>query len=104
MMANNEARLGVHILTQQPRTNYMVTDSFLVSFDNGYGASIIIGAVSFDRWELAVLHNGHICYQTPITSDVLRVNQFSDFEPLLDLIAQLPQTPTCNHERSYDAD
>lgn len=99
-----EARLGVHILTQQPHTSYMIHDSFLVSFENGYGASMIIGPVSFEHWELAVLHNGKICYATPITSDVLRVNAFEDLEPVLDAIAGLPSNPTCNHERAYQDD
>lgn len=99
-----EARLGVHILTQQPRSSYMIHDSFLVSFENGYTASMIIGPVSFEHWELAVIHNGKICYSTPITSDVLRVNQWDDLEPILDTLAGLPHDPNCTHERVYQDD
>ena len=51
-----------------------------VDFDNGYGASIVCHDMSYggpfvegenNVYELAVLHNGHLCYDTPITDDVL---------------------------------
>jgi hypothetical protein len=43
----------------------------IVSFENGYGASIISGPYSYGV-ELAVLDSeGHLTYDTPITSDVL---------------------------------
>ena len=44
-------------------------------FDNGYGASVIMhqGSYGFSKglWELAVLENGELCYDTPITNDVI---------------------------------
>ncbi len=52
----------------------------VVDFDNGYGASIVCHDMSYggplvegerNVYELAVLHNGHLCYDTPITDDVL---------------------------------
>ena len=47
----------------------------LYSFPNGYGASVIRHRGSYGSsmglWELAVLHNGVLCYETHITSDVL---------------------------------
>ena len=51
-----------------------------IDFDNGYGASIVCHDMSYggpfvegesNVYELAVLHNGHLCYDTPITDDVL---------------------------------
>lgn len=45
-----------------------------VSFDNGYGASIITGDGAYTSgsdYELAVLKDGKLCYDTPITDDVL---------------------------------
>ena len=39
---------------------------------NSYGWSII--SMGGDRFELAVLLNGSICYNTDITSDVVRGN------------------------------
>jgi len=44
-------------------------------FPNGYGASVIKHDMSYggkrDLWELAVLKNGELCYNTSVTSDVL---------------------------------
>ena len=50
--------------------------AYRFSFANGYGASVIKHSGSYghdeDLWELAVLDStGDLCYDTPITSDVL---------------------------------
>jgi len=68
-----------------------------VFFPNGYGASIITGAMfytSYDApYELAVLHGdaekSSLCYDTPITNDVLGYQTASDVERTLDEIASL---------------
>lgn len=68
----------------------------LYSFPNGFGASVIKhkGSYGFEsgKWELAVLKGEDICYDTPITSDVLGhlndpevdryLKQISDLEPV----------------------
>ena len=45
------------------------------TFDNGYGVSVICGDLFYsngvDTYELAVLKDGKICYDTPITDDVI---------------------------------
>ena len=45
------------------------------SFPNGYGASVVKHSYSYggkdNKWELAVLKDGGLCYDTDITSDVL---------------------------------
>ena len=39
-----------------------------LEFENGYGVSVIdMGSLK----ELAVLHNGRLCYDTPIADDVI---------------------------------
>ena len=48
---------------------------YRAKYPNGYGVSIIkhhysIGG-NHDKWELAVLNGGTLCYSTPITDDVL---------------------------------
>ena len=57
----------------------------LYSFENGYGASVIQHNGSYGneigKWEIAVLDNsGGICYDTPITDDVLGHLSFGDVE------------------------
>lgn len=47
----------------------------VIEFENGYGASVIKGRNTYGGkeglYELAVLKNGNLCYDTEITSDVL---------------------------------
>lgn len=44
-------------------------------FDNGYGVSVVCGDLFYsngmDTYELAVTKDGYICYDTPITNDVI---------------------------------
>jgi hypothetical protein len=46
-----------------------------INFDNGYGASIVKSTFSYggnqDLYELAVIKDNAICYDTPITDDVI---------------------------------
>ena len=46
----------------------------LLEFDNGYSVSVIYGGSSYSTtgtYELAVLKDNAVCYDTPITDDVL---------------------------------
>jgi len=46
-----------------------------LEFDNGYGVSVINGVNAYtdndDKYELAVMLDGHICYDSSITNDVV---------------------------------
>lgn len=46
-----------------------------MDFPNGYGVSVITGSMFYSTpdtpYELAILKNGRLCYDTPITDDVL---------------------------------
>ena len=48
---------------------------YLADFDNKYSISIIKHSGSYgreeDKWEIAVLHNGELCYDSPVTDDVI---------------------------------
>ena len=48
---------------------------YVASFDNGYGISIVKHKYSYgsedDMWEIAVMKGEEICYDTPITDDVI---------------------------------
>lgn len=47
-----------------------------LTFENGYGISVLLGGYGIysngvDTYEVAVLHNNELCYDTHITDDVL---------------------------------
>lgn len=48
----------------------------VMNFDNGYGVSVVFGEIFYsngiDTYELAVLKDGELCMDSPITNDVLR--------------------------------
>ena len=75
----------------------MKTKQAIIFFDNGYGASIIIGPETYggekDLYELAVLKGNkdkaELCYDTPITDDVLGHLTPEDVEKLLIEIREL---------------
>lgn len=62
-------------------------------FPNGYGASVIRHDFSYGGkdglWELAVLNNGDLCYNTHITNDVLGYLSDADVKSTLKEIEQL---------------
>jgi len=69
---------------------------FIYKFDNGYGASLVWGPYAHGELEMAVLTFGSdgswdLCYDTPITDDVLGYLSYDEVEPLLDQIAALPR-------------
>jgi hypothetical protein len=65
-----------------------------VDFANGYGASVIIGRGSYGGedglYELAVMKDGSLCYDTPITDDVVGRLSEQDVTELLARIEALP--------------
>jgi len=69
---------------------------YKAEYPNGYGASIIRhnGSYGNDRglWELAVLQGGALCYDTPITNDVLGWLTEEEVNETLDKIKELPQS------------
>lgn len=69
---------------------------WLFRFDNGYTASVIKHRHSYggDKglYELAVLRNGVLVYDTPITDDVLGHLTWGDVANLLDDVAALPKS------------
>lgn len=47
----------------------------VMEFDNGYGVSVITGSIAYGGdqglYELAVLKGASLCYDTPVTDDVI---------------------------------
>lgn len=79
--------------------NFRLDESFFqprligrFDFDNGYTASVI--CIEPDapnrRYELAVIHDGLLCYDTPVTNDVVGHCNVAEIEDLLEQIACLP--------------
>jgi len=65
-------------------------------FPNGYGASVISGPCTYGGevglWELAVMDaSGRLCYDTPITNDVIGWLTEQDVARTLTSIAALPR-------------
>lgn len=67
-------------------------------FENGYGASVICHDGSYggpykkggpNQWEIAVLKDGEICYDTPITDDVIGRLNDPQVDDILRKIARL---------------
>jgi len=65
----------------------------IASFDNGYGASVVKTPYTYGGrdglYELAVLNNDGIAYDTPITNDVLGYLSEKDVTEVLIKIQQL---------------
>ena len=65
-----------------------------ISFENGYGASIICKPISYGgdakMFEIAVLKFGKICYDTPVSYDVEGYLDFKDVIEVLHEIRELP--------------
>lgn len=63
-------------------------------FENGHGVSVVRSPYTYGGseglYELAVFHDGCLCYQTPITSDVLGWLSEDDVTNTLVSIAALP--------------
>lgn len=70
----------------------------IIEFNNRYGASIVCHDMSYggpfeigksNLYELAVLYDGHLCYDTPITNDVLGWQTIEEVNETLNKIKEL---------------
>ena len=99
----------------------------ILTFKNGYGASIIPEyhypsedetgddyKKTMDRvmnrkvipgiFEVAVFYNGELCYDTPITNDVLRRQNDPEVQRVVEMIQRLENMTIHHlHEEDYDA-
>jgi len=77
--------------TQQTHGGWQVT----YKFENEYAASIVQHDYSYGcedgEWELAVLYKGSLCYDTPVTNDVLGHLKEHELKPILEQIKALPK-------------
>jgi len=67
----------------------------VMNFENGYGISVLVGSCFYTsksgRYECAVLFNGKICYDTPITDDVIGHCTIGDITRIMKQIQELPK-------------
>lgn len=64
------------------------------TFDNGYSVSVVSGDIFYTApgqpYEMAVLHNGALVYDTPVTDDVLGYLTADDVTRHMAEVAALP--------------
>jgi hypothetical protein len=69
-----------------------------ITFDNGYTASVVRGDHTYGGseglYELAVIYNGEIVYDTPVTNDVVGWLTEGDVTEKLNEVACLPRRGT----------
>jgi len=67
--------VGADNLPISIRDDYKNAKHATITFDNGYGVSVIFGKCFYsngvDTYEVAVTKEGRLCYDTNITSDVI---------------------------------
>jgi len=75
-------------------------------FPNSYGASVICNPWSYGGkeglYELAVLHDGQLCYATSVTHDVEGNLTEEDVFVLLNQIADLLPNSKCTHKHKWE--
>ena len=74
----------------------------VMEFENGYGVSVVCGkylystprtnlyaASMYEAYEVAVLKNGSLCYDTPITDDVIGYASTEKVSEVMELVQNL---------------
>lgn len=81
----NDLKFEPHSVAKSGLQGYKDAKQAIEKFENGYGVSVLLGSCFYsngkDTYELAVLFNDEITYQTEITDDVmgyLSENEVSD--------------------------
>lgn len=70
-------------------TDHMGISRASLELPNGYGISVVHGEYTYsdeNTFEVGILHNGKLCYDTPITNDVLG---YQTPEDIVNIINQL---------------
>lgn len=69
----------------------------IVAFSNGYAASVVSNQYSYGGnkglFEVAVMYDGEIVYDTPVTNNVIG---FLDFKGVADTLVQIENLPYRN--------
>lgn len=89
-----ELNYTTEVLDLRPYADLAVHRRWRIQFPNKYGASIVGGGPGAygdgnKTFEVAVLYDGNICYDTPITNDVLGYQTEDDVHEILQKIENL---------------
>lgn len=74
---------------EEVRLRFLGGMQAVFEFDNGYGASVILGSGTFGL-ELAVLYDGALDHSTPLTDDVIG---HLDIQTLISTLYQIQALP-----------
>ena len=82
-------------LVFKPHSNGIDGTRAVMVFENGYGVSVIAGPMFYTDadhpYELAVLRNKLLCYDTPITNDVIGHLKGRDVTKYMRQVQELPR-------------
>lgn len=94
MKTFNDLIFGQHI---NPNVND--TKQARMTFENGYGISVLLGGYGIysngiDTYEVVILYDDDLCYDTGLCDDVLGYQTESEITELMEKIQQLPNKNT----------
>ena len=75
MKTFKDLKFKPHSIAKSKLDNYKDVKQAIETFENGYGVSVLFGSCFYsngkDTYEVAVLFDGSITYNTSITNDVM---------------------------------
>lgn len=90
----HEMTKDAFLLPSSTRGVYMNAKHAKMQFENGYGISVLKGTLFYsngiDTYEVAVLDNNGICYNTSITNDVIGYVDADEVSNIMKQIQELP--------------
>ena len=90
----HEMTKDAFLLPSPIRKEYMNAKHAKMQFENGYGISVLKDTLFYsngiDTYEVAVLDNNGICYNTSITNDVIGYVDADEVSNIMKRIQELP--------------
>lgn len=84
------------------RGEYAESKQAKMFFENGYGISVLFGSMFYsngvDSYEVGVLKGGTLCYDTPITNDVIGYIPAAEVSDIMRKIQELPNSKQYRNE------
>ena len=84
------------------RREYAESKHAKMFFENGYGISVLFGSMFYsngvDSYEVGVLKGGTLCYDTPITNNVIGYIPAAEVSDIMRKIQELPNSNQVENE------